>query len=60
MNEIKKKEIRLLGDLEEFEDWINSKNTALGDVKSKDLMNAPEGLKLVYNALDCLSWGSYI
>ena len=42
MNEIKQKGIRIFGGLEEFEDWINSKNMALGDVKPKNLMNTHE------------------
>jgi len=60
MNSVTTRGIRIFGSKEAFDSWINTPNISLGDVKPKDLMNTPEGIKIVENAIDCLSWGSYM
>ena len=60
MNSIITKGIRIFGSKEAFDSWINTPNVSLGDVKPKDLMDSSEGIKVIENALDCLSWGSYL
>lgn len=54
------KGVRLFGSRTSFKEWLYAINDALGDVRPIDVLKDPYGVKMVDNALEALSWGSYL
>jgi putative toxin-antitoxin system antitoxin component (TIGR02293 family) len=54
------KGVRIFGSEIGFQMWLRAMNTALGDVKPRDLLKNPFEVETVDNALEALSWGSYL
>lgn len=54
------KGIRIFGSEVLFKEWLHTSNDALGDVKPVDLLKDPFGVSLVEEAIDALSWGSFV
>lgn len=54
------KGVRVFGSETGFQAWLHVVNTALGDVKPRDLLKNPFEVETVDNALEALSWGSYL
>lgn len=54
------KGVRIFGSEIGFQMWLQAINTALGDVKPRDLLKNPFEVETVDNALEALSWGSYL
>ncbi len=60
IDEIISKGVRIFGDERLFQDWLNTSNYSLGDVKPVDLLKDVYSIELVEDAIDALSWGSYV
>lgn len=60
MDRIVAKGVRIFGAEALFSAWLYSPNHALGLKKPADLMRDPYGLELVDQALEALSWGSFL
>lgn len=60
VDEIIEKGLSVFGSEEKFVDWLESDNYALGNAKPKEMLQDPNGLELVEEALDALAWGNYI
>ncbi|MBW8244225.1 MbcA/ParS/Xre antitoxin family protein [Muricauda oceani] len=60
IDEVIAKGVRLFGGEESFQDWLNTNNYALGDVKPVDLLKDVYSIELVEEAIDAMSWGSYL
>ncbi|MDT0644198.1 antitoxin Xre/MbcA/ParS toxin-binding domain-containing protein [Zunongwangia sp. F363] len=54
------KGIRIFGSEENFREWLNTSNTALGDIAPVELLKSPYGVEQVEEAVDALSWGNYL
>lgn len=54
------KGVRIFGSEESLKDWLSSPNYALGDQKPIELLKNPYGVEMVEEAIDGLSWGTYI
>ena len=54
------KGVRIFGSQTNFKEWLSAINDALGDVRPIDLIKDPYGVQMVDNALEALSWGSYL
>lgn len=53
------KGIEVFEDEDDFQRWLNTRNTALGNVKPVDWLDTPEKRKQVLNVLVCLEHGMY-
>ena len=53
------KGIEVFEDEDDFQRWLNTRNTALGNVKPIDWLDTPERRKQVLNVLVCLEHGMY-
>lgn len=53
------KGIEVFEDEDDFQRWLNTRNTALGNVKPVDWLDTPERRKQVLNVLVCLEHGMY-
>ncbi|WP_430966721.1 antitoxin Xre/MbcA/ParS toxin-binding domain-containing protein [Spongiimicrobium sp. 2-473A-2-J] len=60
IDEIISKGVRVFGNEQLFQDWLNTSNSSLGDVKPVDLLKDIYSIELVEDAIDALSWGSYV
>lgn len=60
IDEIISKGVRVFGSETLFQEWLNTTNHSLGDVKPVDLLKDVYSIELVEDAIDGLSWGSYI
>lgn len=60
LDETMAKGIRIFGNEELFQDWLNTSNYALGDVKPVDLLKDVYSMEFVDEALDAMSWGDYL
>jgi len=60
IDEIISKGVRVFGSELLFQEWLNTSNHSLGDVKPVDLLKDVYSIELVEDAIDALSWGSYI
>ncbi len=60
IDEIISKGIRIFGNEEALKDWLNTTNYALGDVAPIELLKDPYGVALVEEAIEGLSWGSFV
>ena len=54
------KGVRIFGSRDNFKEWLYAINDALGDVRPIDLLKNPFGVEVVDNALEALSWGTYL
>jgi len=54
------KGIRIFGSEENFKEWLNTTNYALGDEKPIELLKDPYGIELVDNAIEAMSWGNIL
>lgn len=59
IDEIIAKGVRIFGNEQLFQDWLNTTNYSLGDAKPVDLLKDIYSIELVEDAIDALSWGSY-
>lgn len=60
IDEIISKGIRIFGSEKLFQEWLNTTNYSLGDVKPVDLLKDVYAIGLVEESLDAMSWGSYV
>ena len=60
VNELIKKGISIFGTEQQFLDWLGTPNQALGNVIPKQMIQDPNGLEYVDEALDALAWGAII
>lgn len=60
IDEIISKGIRIFGGEEALKEWLNTTNYALGDVAPIELLKDPYGVQLVDEAIEGLSWGSFV
>jgi putative toxin-antitoxin system antitoxin component (TIGR02293 family) len=60
MDKIIAKGVRIFGTEALFSKWLHTSNLALGHKKPADLMRDPYGLELVDQALEAMSWGSFL
>lgn len=60
VDEIIAKGIRIFGSEEKFKEWLHTSNYALGDVAPIELLKDPYGIERVEEAIDGLSYGTYI
>lgn len=60
IDEIISKGIRIFGDEQLFQEWLNTSNYSLGDIKPVALLKDVYTIELVEEAIDALSWGSYV
>lgn len=51
---------QVFGSRDEFKDWLFSDNITLGDKKPVDLLTDPFTIDLIEEAIDALSWGSFV
>ncbi len=54
------KGVGIFGNEELFQEWLNTSNYALGDVRPVELLKDVYSIELVEDALEALSWGSYL
>lgn len=54
------KGVRIFGSEDNFKNWLNTTNYALGDVKPIELLKDPYGVELVDNAIEAMSWGNFV
>jgi putative toxin-antitoxin system antitoxin component (TIGR02293 family) len=60
VDEIIAKGVRIFGSELQFKEWLNTSNYALGDIKPIELLKNPYGVEMVEEAINGLSWGTYI
>lgn len=60
IDEIIAKGVRIFGGENQFRNWLDADNYALGDVKPAEMLKDPYGVEKVDDALEALSWGNYI
>lgn len=60
VDQIIAKGVRIFTTEENFKNWLKAPNNALGDQKPLDLLANPFGIASVDNALEALSWGTYL
>lgn len=60
VNELIKKGISIFGEEQLFLDWLEAPNYALGNVTPKKMIQDPNGLEYVDEALDALAWGAVV
>lgn len=60
IDEIIAKGVRIFGSEDAFKEWLNTTNYALGDVVPIELLKDPFGVSLVDEAIEALSWGSFV
>lgn len=60
VDEIVAKGIRIFGNEKNFKTWLNTTNDALGDIKPVELIKDPYGVAQVEEAIEALSWGTYL
>ena len=60
MDKVIAKGVRIFGTEALFSDWLHTSNHALAHKKPADLMRDPYGLELVDQALEAMSWGSFM
>lgn len=60
IDEIVSKGVRIFGNEQLFQEWLNTSNYILGDVRPVELLKNVYSLELVEDTLDALSWGSYL
>ncbi len=60
MDKVIAKGVRIFGSESHFQEWLQTRNYALGDQKPVGLMKDPYGMELVDNALEAISWGNVV
>lgn len=60
MDKVIAKGVRIFGTEALFSAWLHTQNHALDHKKPADLMRDPYGLELVDQALEAMSWGSFL
>jgi len=60
MDKIIAKGVRIFGTEALFSEWLHTSNHSLGNKKPADAMRDPYGLQLVDQALEAMSWGSFL
>lgn len=60
IDEIVSKGVRIFGNEELFQEWLNTTNYALGDVRPVELLKNVYSMELIGDTLDAMSWGSYL
>ncbi|WP_373493392.1 antitoxin Xre/MbcA/ParS toxin-binding domain-containing protein [Aquiflexum sp.] len=60
MDKVIAKGVRIFGTEALFSEWLYLPNHAMGNKKPADLMRDPNGLELVDQALEALSWGNFL
>ncbi|MFD2825822.1 antitoxin Xre/MbcA/ParS toxin-binding domain-containing protein [Leeuwenhoekiella polynyae] len=60
VNEVIKKGIGIFGDEQNFLNWLETPNYALSNVTPKEMIQDPNGLGYVDEALDALAWGAVV
>lgn len=60
IDELIAKGIRIFGSEDGFKEWLYTTNNALGDIVPISLLKDPYGVELVDEAIDSLSWGSFV
>jgi putative toxin-antitoxin system antitoxin component (TIGR02293 family) len=60
MDKVIAKGVRIFGTEALFSAWLHTQNHALDHQKPADLMRDPYGLELVDQALEAMSWGSFL
>lgn len=60
MDKVIAKGVRIFGAEALFSEWLHTQNHALGHKNPADLMKDPYGLELVDQALESMSWGSFL
>ncbi|MEX2569053.1 MAG: antitoxin Xre/MbcA/ParS toxin-binding domain-containing protein [Cyclobacteriaceae bacterium] len=60
MDKIIAKGVRIFGSEALFSAWLHTSNHSLGNKKPADVMRDPYGLQLVDQALEAMSWGSFL
>ena len=58
IDEIVRKGVQLFGSEQEFKDWLNNPNMALGNVTPRQLITSSIGAEMVDEALDALAFGN--
>lgn len=58
MDHIIAKGVRIFGSEEAFQLWMQTTNYALGDQTPLEALKSPEGISLLENTLEALSWGN--
>ncbi len=54
------KGVRIFGNEEALKEWLHTRNYALGDVAPITLLKDPYGVVVVNEAIEGLSWGSFV
>ena len=60
IDELIRKGVDLFGGLEEFKSWLDTPNTALGNVVPAKLISSLIGVELIDEALDALNYGNVL
>ncbi len=60
IDEIIAKGVRIFGSEKAFKEWLHNSNYALGDVAPITLLKDPYGVAVVNEAIEGLSWGSFV
>jgi len=60
MDKIVFKGVRIFGSEALFSGWLHTSNVSLGDRIPADMMRDPYGVELVEEALESMSWGSFM
>lgn len=60
MDKIVAKGVRIFGTEALFSAWLHTSNHALGNKKPAEVMRNPYGLQLVDQALEAMSWGTFL
>lgn len=60
IDEVIAKGVKFFGSEEKFKNWLNAPNYALGNVPPLELLKDPYGIEVVENAIDGMSWGSFV
>ncbi|MCC4211439.1 antitoxin Xre/MbcA/ParS toxin-binding domain-containing protein [Leeuwenhoekiella parthenopeia] len=60
VNELIKKGISIFGEEHLFLKWLETPNHALGNVTPKEMIQDPNGMEYVDEALDALAWGAVV
>jgi putative toxin-antitoxin system antitoxin component (TIGR02293 family) len=58
MDHIIAKGVRIFGSEEAFQRWVQTPNYALGDQTPLEILKSTDGISLLENTLEALSWGN--
>ena len=59
VDKIIKNGVRIFGGEQDFREWLDLPNYALGDIRPLEMLKDPYGIEQLDEAIESISWGGY-